>query len=113
MKVAQLREQAVEALRGGDVQLAIELLDEATRLQPDNVQLYHELAECQWANYDFDKALQSYENAYRVGSAIVASCTLAAKRLFGLARFHESARWLVRAKASAPQDEGLLTMLGE
>jgi Flp pilus assembly protein TadD len=113
MNVARLRQQAVEALQAGDVQRAIAHCLEATRLQPDNVEVCHELAECQWAAYDFDAALKSYEHAYRVASSTRGTCTLAAKKLFTVARFPESARWLVRAVASAPQDEELLTMLGE
>jgi Flp pilus assembly protein TadD len=113
MNVTLLREQANEALRGGDVQRAIECFREATRLQPENVDLYHELAECHWVAYEFDKALKSYEDAHRVATSPINTCTLAAKKLFGLARFREAARWMKKAVACAPQDAALLTMLGE
>jgi Flp pilus assembly protein TadD len=113
MNVAQFRQQAIEALQGGEVQRAIEHLREASRLQPDNVDLYHELAECHWAAYEFDKALNSYEDAHRVATSPINTCTLAAKKLFGLARFRESTAWMEGAVAFAPQDAVLLTMLGE
>jgi Flp pilus assembly protein TadD len=113
MNVAQLRQQAIEALHGGNVQRAIEHLRGATRIQPDNVDLYHELAECHWAAYEFDQALKSYEDAHRNAASPIDTCTLAAKKLFGLARFRESAQWMERAVACSPQDAVLLTMLGE
>jgi len=113
MNVAHLREQANEALRAGEVQRAVECFREATRLQPDNADLYHELAECHWAAYEFDEALESYEGAHRNAASPIDTCTLAAKKLFGLARFGEAAEWMEKALACAPRDPVLLTMLGE
>jgi Flp pilus assembly protein TadD len=113
MNVAQYRQGAVQALKEGDVQGAIERLRSAINLEPDNVDLHHELAECQWANYEFGEALKSYGDACRVASHIATTCSLAAKKLFSIARFHEAAQWLERAVTQAPQDVALLTRLGE
>jgi Flp pilus assembly protein TadD len=113
MSVAELHQSALEAIQGGDLQRAIQCLVEAARLQPDNLELCHELAECHWAAYEFDRALASYEDACRIAPSPVHTCTLAAKKLFGIARFDESARWLERAAVGAPQDAALITMLGE
>lgn len=113
MNFAELRQQAAAALRSGDLACAIERFQEAIRIQPDAAELHHELAECHWAAYDFDKALRCYEDAIESLPRSVETCTLAAKKLFGVARFQESGRWMMRAVALSPRDADLLTMLGE
>src|SRR5581483_9212724 len=113
MNPSRLREQAVEALRGGEVPRAVEYLRAAIRLQPDRAAWHHELAECHWAAYEFNDALDCYLNALRFAADPVATCTLAAKKLFGIARFREAAVWMERAVAHSPDDAALRTMLGE
>jgi len=113
MNVAQLRQRAAAALESGDLSQAIEQLQSAVRIQPDSAESRHELAECHWRAYEFDRALAGYEEAFRVASARVETCSLAARKLFGLGRFRDSALWMSRAVELSPGDANLLTMLGE
>lgn len=113
MNVATLRQRAVEALQQGDLEQALEAFTAALRLQPGEVELYHERAECCWTAYEFDRALATYEEAIRARPTSVATCLLAAKKLFGIARFTEAAHWLERARALAPDEAPLLAMQAE
>ncbi|HAB18549.1 MAG TPA: sulfotransferase [Verrucomicrobiota bacterium] len=113
MSHSSIRQQAVEAVERGDLAQATELFQAAIQNQPGEVELYLELAECQWAGYEFERAIATYEEAHRVRPESVITCTQAAKKLFGIARFSESARWLERAQAFAPNDGPLLAMLAE
>jgi len=113
LTAAQYRGLALQALQSGEAEQAAELLRKATSLEPDNVGLLHDLAECQWADYQFDPALESYEAALRIASEPVATCVAAAKRLFGIGGFGESARWLQRAVTHSRRNAALLTMLAE
>jgi tetratricopeptide (TPR) repeat protein len=112
-KVEHLRAHALQALREGDIHAAIRHLRKATRLQPREESLFHELAECHWANYQFDLALEVYDAAVQTSPTSVQTATLAAKKLFSLGRFTDSANWLERALVTLPNDPALLVMLGE
>ena len=111
-RVNASRAKALEALQNHNIPAAIRQLHKAASLQPNNPELWHELAECYWATYEFDKALETYETSF-AHAASVRTCHLAAKKLFTIARFDASARWLNRALALAPDDPELLIMLGE
>jgi len=113
MDVPLLRRQAFEALQNGNVERAVDCLVHALRLQPGDTALYQELAECHWAAYGFSRALETCAHALEAGCDPAAIGTFAAKKLFGIGRFHESARWLERAVAGSPGNPVLLTLLGE
>ena len=107
-----LHARALAALENHDLPGAIRHFRKAAGLEKNNPELWHELAECCWAAYQFDPALESYEQAFAYHPS-VRTCHLAAKKLFRIARFRASVTWLERALELAPEDPELLTMLGE
>ncbi|HEX7858861.1 MAG TPA: sulfotransferase [Verrucomicrobiae bacterium] len=111
-KVAEIRARALAALNNRDLPTALRHFKKAASLQQNNPELWHEFAECHWATYEFNEALQAYEQAFGHVQSI-RTCHLAAKKLFALARFEASALWLKCALELAPDDPELLTMLGE
>lgn len=111
-RVNALRSRALAALRDHDLPAAIRHFREAASLQNNDPELWHELAECYWASYEFNKALETYEQAF-IHAASVRTCHLAARKLFAIARFEASGMWLKRALELVPEDPELLTMLGE
>ncbi len=113
MNVATLRQRALAALQRGDLAQAVDAFTAAIRLQPEEVELYHEVADCYWTAYDLDRALATYEEAHRLRPDSVATCLLAAKKLFGIARFPAAAQWLERARTWAPDEVPLLAMQAE
>jgi Flp pilus assembly protein TadD len=110
---ADLKHAASEACRSGDLAQALTLLRQAILRAPDDVALRVELAECLWADYDFEAALRAWAVASEKAGTNPNLCAQVAQKLFSLGRFAPSAAWLEKAIALAPRDAGLRVMLGE
>ena len=99
MEPADCRSKAEAALRAGDAERALELLGKALDACPNDPTTLLDIAECHWAAYEFEKALQAYRTAASVSNGSLDLLLRPAKRLFGLGRFSECASWIEQAAA--------------
>ena len=113
MNAIQLRDQAHEALRQGDLPLARSRFQAAAQSQSADARLLCELGGSLWALYDFHAALAAYQRAAASDPQNSQPHLLAAQKLFSIARFQDCAHWLEQALPLNPNDPALLTMLGE
>ena len=113
MNALDLREQAHDALRQGDVDTARTRFGEAVQACAGNASLLRELAGSLWALYDFGHALNAYRQATAADPTSPEAGLLAAQKFFGIARFRECAEWLEQALERSPSNPEFLVMLGE
>ena len=113
MRRDQLLAQARSALKAGDIQTAIPLLQKAADVPGASTTDHLELADALWADFRFEAALRAFERAADADADNPLPRLLAAKRLFSLGRFGESARLLGAALERHPTNTSTRRMLAE
>ena len=106
------RQLAASHLKRGDLLEAIHCLDALVRSSAANSSDFLLLGDCLWSDYRFPEALDAYQKA-ATGTAQPDAHLVAARRLFSLGRFSDSATALELALAASPSNPDILRMLAE
>jgi len=89
--------QARGAWQSDDVEEAIKLFRSAADAPNASAAVFFELADALWANFEFEEALRALEDLMRREPTNPTPAVVAAKRMFTLGRFADSARFLTTA----------------